>query len=141
LRARHVVAFRGGGWRPRDPPPAGTRQEEQTLKTTLKLAALLLTAFSSAAFAQDIRGMENCMAEKQMERRTGCLQANNEFLQQELVKLKRDAQDKLAAAGRDAAAAKAEIAALKAAVAKLDADLAALRAAKPDNAAKPDKKP
>jgi uncharacterized protein involved in exopolysaccharide biosynthesis len=100
-----------------------------------------LLAVPPTIHAQDIRGMELCTAEKQMERRTGCLQANNEFLQQELVKLKRDAQDKLAAAGRDAAAAKAEIAALKAAVAKLDADLAGLRAAKPDNAAKPDKKP
>lgn len=94
--------------------------------------ALLLTAFSQPALAQDIRGLENCMAEKQMERRTGCLQANNEFLHQELVKLKRDTQDKLTAAGRDAMVAKAEIAALKAALARLDADLSGLRAAKSD---------
>ena len=35
----------------------------------------------TSAAAQDIRGLEICTAEKQMERRTGCLQGNVEFLQ------------------------------------------------------------
>ena len=54
--------------------------------------------------------MEVCTAEKQMERRTGCLQANIEFLQQALAKLAREAQDKIATAGRDLVAARAEMA-------------------------------
>ena len=87
-------------------------------------AALLLAA---PVLAQDIRGLEVCTAEKQMERRTGCLQANAEFLQQALAKLKRDTEAKLAAAGRDLAAARAEIAALTAALAKLDGELAKMR--------------
>ena len=108
-------------------------------------AALLLTCI--AAPAQDIRGMELCTAEKQMERRTGCLQTNVELVQQMLVKLTRESNDKIAAANRELAATKAELAAtkadvvtLKAAMGKLDAELTQMKA-KPDPAAKPaDKK-
>jgi len=96
-------------------------------------AALLLALLPGAA--QDIRGLEVCTAERQMERRTGCLQANIEFLQQALSKLARENQDKMAAAARDLAAARteiaasrAEIAALKAALAKLDGEVAHLKA-------------
>lgn len=68
--------------------------------------------------------MEICTAEKQMERRTSCLQANVEFLQQALNKLTRETEQKIAAADRDLAAARAEIAALKSTVDKLTQDLA-----------------
>jgi hypothetical protein len=90
--------------------------------------ALLVAALLSPAAAQDIRGMEACTAEKQMERRTGCLQANVEFLQQALTRLARETQDKIVAAGRDLAAARAEIAALKATMAKLSDELAQIKA-------------
>jgi peptidoglycan hydrolase CwlO-like protein len=90
-------------------------------------AGALLMMLSSAA-AQDIRGLEVCTAEKQMERRTGCLQANVEFLQQELTKLTRETQDKMAATGRDLAAAQAEIAELKSTMAKLNDELAQVKA-------------
>src|SRR5665213_607495 len=92
------------------------------MKIVAAVFLLGLTALPTAA--QDIRGMELCMAEKQMERRTGCLQANTEFLQQGMTKLKRDSDSKLAALGRDLSAAKAEIAALKAALVKIEVDLA-----------------
>jgi septal ring factor EnvC (AmiA/AmiB activator) len=91
-------------------------------------AGLLLCALMAPAFGQDIRGLEVCTAEKQMERRTGCLQSNVEYLQQALAKLTRDTQDKIAAANRDLTAARAEIATLKAALAKLSGDLAELKA-------------
>jgi hypothetical protein len=90
-------------------------------------AAVLISTLLSPAAAQDIRGLEVCTAEKQMERRTGCLQANVEFLQQELTRLTRETRDKLAAASHDVASARAEIAALKAALAKLDGELAQMR--------------
>ncbi len=96
--------------------------------TRVLLLLVLLPALLSPASAQDIRGMELCSAEKQMDRRTGCLQANVEFLQQELIKLKRETQNQLAAASREAASAKAEIAALKAALTKLDGEMAQMRA-------------
>ena len=86
------------------------------------------------AAAQDIRGLEICTAEKQMDRRTGCLQANIEFLQQALTKLARETQDKMATADRNLATAEAEIAELKSTVAKLNVELLQMKAkAEPDN--------
>jgi septal ring factor EnvC (AmiA/AmiB activator) len=95
--------------------------------------ALLLVA--SPVFAQDIRGLEVCTAEKQMERRTSCLQANTEFLQQALAKHTRETKSALTTASRDLNAAQAEIAALKTHLAGLERELAQLRAkteVKPD---------
>ncbi|MGB6768768.1 MAG: hypothetical protein WBE50_11875 [Methyloceanibacter sp.] len=60
--------------RPLQPRPSSARV----------LAAALFVALLSPAAAQDVSGLEICTAEKQMERRTGCLQANAEFLQQAL---------------------------------------------------------
>jgi hypothetical protein len=57
--------------------------------------------------------MEICTTEKQMERRTACLQANVEFLQQALIKLERETRDRIAAANRDLSDARGEIAELK----------------------------
>jgi hypothetical protein len=94
-----------------------------------RLALLLLLAFASPAWAQDIRGLELCTAEKTMERRTGCLQANAEFLQQALAKQTRASDDKIAAAN-------AEIAALKARLVRLEADLALLKPKPPEPAKK-----
>ena len=82
---------------------------------------LLLLALASPAAAQDIRGLEVCTAEKTMERRTGCLQANVEFLQQALAKQARAADDRLKAANAD-------IEALKVRLTKLEADMVQLKA-------------
>lgn len=95
------------------------------MRSALVVAALLAAL---PVAAQDIRGLEVCTAEKQMERRTGCLQANVEFLQQALARQARDANDKINSANRGLATAKAEIAALKAALAKLEGDIAQLKA-------------
>src|SRR5438094_53954 len=92
-----------------------------------RYAGALLIAFVSPAAAQDIRGLEVCTAEKQMERRTGCLQANIEFLQQALTRLTRETQDKIAIISRDLAGAQAEIAALKSTITKLNGELAQLK--------------
>ncbi len=99
------------------------RQPWHKVTQFLRPAALALVTSLSPAAAQDIRGMEVCTAEKQMERRTACLQANVEFLQQALNKLAHDTQEKSAAADRDLSAARAEIAALKSAMEKLNGDL------------------
>ncbi len=105
----------------------GQRQHRQRGPAAFICATLPLMALLSPVAAQDIRGLEVCTAEKQMERRTGCLQANVELLQQALTRLSRETQDKLAAAGRDLAATRAEIAALKSALAKLDGELAQMK--------------
>jgi len=77
--------------------------------------------------------MQICTVEQQMERRTSCLQANVEFLQEALLKLRRDTQAKLDGEDRALAAARAEIATLRSAVKKLEGELAKLQAKpKPD---------
>lgn len=102
----------------------------------LSLAILVLPAASACVSAQDIRGLEICTAEKQMERRTGCLQSNVQFLQQALTRVTRETQERLATAGREIAAHRAEIASLKADMAALRAELAALKKAPPANGKK-----
>ena len=92
----------------------------------------LMLAIAAPTAAQDIRGLEVCTAEKAMDRRTGCLQSNVEFLQQALAKQARETQAKLDAATKDAAAQKAELAALKTAVTKLEHELAELKKPKPE---------
>ena len=89
---------------------------------------VVLATVLSPAVAQDIRGLEVCTAEKQMDRRTGCLQANVDFLQQALTKLTRDTQDQIAAANRGLVAARAEIVALRETVEKLNDELSNLKA-------------
>lgn len=112
------------------------RQHERHCSPTafsFAVGLALLTLVPPAA-AQDVRGLEVCTAEKQMERRTGCLQANVEFLQQALVRLARETQEKIAAAGRDLAAARAEIAVLKSTLDRLNNELAQMKAkAEPSN--------
>jgi hypothetical protein len=99
------------------------------------VAVLAMLAAPLPAAAQDIRGLEVCTAEKQMERRTSCLQANTEFLHQALAKLARETNVKLSEAKAELAVAKSEIAALKSALARLESELAQMRA-KPEPAAK-----
>jgi esterase/lipase len=96
----------------------------------LLTGAALLAGWLPPAAAQDIRGLEICTAEKQMDRRTGCLQANVDFLQQELTKLARQTEEKIEADDRSLAAARAEIAALKSTVEKLSGELSRIKAAK-----------
>jgi len=91
----------------------------------------LALVVAAPAAAQDIRGLEVCTAEKSMERRTGCLQSNVEFLHQALAKQAREAKAELGAVQREAAAQKAEIAALKDAVAKLLREIDQLKKPKP----------
>jgi chromosome segregation ATPase len=104
-----------------------TGAQHRQLGSRALIGAALLLMTPGAAPAQDIRGLEVCTAEKQLERRTGCLQSNIEFLQQALAKLTRETNEKLAAAARDLTGAKAEIAALKSALAKLDGELAQMK--------------
>jgi hypothetical protein len=99
--------------------------------TRIVMLALLLSCLAVLSHAQDIRGIEVCTAEKDMTRRTSCLQANVQFLQGALDKVTRDAQDRAAAAGREIAAQKSDIAALKDGLAKQQVQIDALKNAKP----------
>lgn len=87
---------------------------------SLMLAACLLGP--GRATAQDIPGIEICTVEKNMERRTSCLQSNIDFLQKTMTKLAADYQQKLDAA-------KAQVETLKAAVVALQKTVDDLQAA------------
>jgi TolA-binding protein len=78
-------------------------------QSSLALCVLL----SSSAGAQDIPGIEICTVEKNMERRTSCLQSNIDFLQKTIVKLSTDHQQKLDAANRQIEMLKAGVASLQ----------------------------
>jgi hypothetical protein len=110
------------------------------MKHTVSLATAwcAAAAFVAAALAQDVPGIEVCTRESRMDRRTGCLQSNVEFLQQLVTKNALDAQQKLSAANRDIAALKEQLAAVnreatafKEALAAMAAKIAQLEKAAP----------
>jgi seryl-tRNA synthetase len=80
----------------------------------LRLGVAAVAALScAAALAQDIPGIEICTAEKDMNRRTSCLQSNVNFLQQSLSKQGQAAQQKLDAALREIEALKTQVTGLR----------------------------
>ena len=103
-------------------------RKKQPILHVSGIGVVLLVAALLPADAQDIRGVEKCTAETQMDRRTGCLQANLEFLHRALAKLERGTKEKIDALTRDLAASRAEISALKSTVARLESELAKARA-------------
>ena len=93
-------------------------------------ALILLTAVpfaAPAAFAQDIPGIELCTREQRMDRRTGCLQSNVEYLQQLIAKNSLDAQQRFATANREIAAQKDQLAAANREIAALKDALAEIK--------------
>jgi uncharacterized protein YceH (UPF0502 family) len=92
-------------------------------------AILVLLLAGVVARAQDVPGIERCTHETSMERRTGCLQSDIEYLQTLIVKNAAAAQQRANAAAAEIAALKAEVVALRAAVAALQARLDKLEAA------------
>ena len=97
------------------------------------IAWLVVAPLIALAQAQDVPGIEICTRESRLDRRTGCLQSNVEFLQQVVTRNALDAQQKLAAANREiavlkeqSAAATREVAALKDALAAMEAKIGEL---------------
>jgi len=118
------------------------RKSEEIMIRIGCLAGVLLLA-GSVARAQDVPGIELCTHESRMDRRTGCLQSNVDYLQKLIAKTAADAQQKLNAAASEIGALKAAVATLQVAVAALQASVDKLQAAakKPDApASKPDAK-
>lgn len=100
----------------------------------VKVAVLglsLVVVAIDAARAQDIAGIEDCTKTSGLDKRTGCLQSNVNFLQRLVTKIALEAGQRLSAAD-------AEIAALKGAVARLQKTVEQLQAAQK---APSDKKP
>jgi hypothetical protein len=93
----------------------------------------MATMFTPAA-AQDIAGVEDCTKTQGLDRRTGCLQSNVNFLQRTVTRNALEAHRRLLAAD-------AEVAALKAALADLRKQVEQLRAERrPEPKPEPKKK-
>jgi endonuclease/exonuclease/phosphatase (EEP) superfamily protein YafD len=127
----------GHAWPAARSAAAKPRKSEETMVRIGCLAVLLLAG--SLARAQDVAGIELCTHESRMDRRTGCLQSNVDYLHKLIAKNAADAQQKLSAAAGEISALKATVATLQAAVAAQQASVDKLQAAarKPD-ASKPD---
>jgi len=98
------------------------------LAAALGLALVAALQVGGAARAQDVPGVELCTHEASMDRRTGCLQSNIQYLQGLIAKNAAAAQQKLNAATGEIGALKAAVAALTSEVATLKAALAAQQA-------------
>ncbi len=88
------------------------------------MAMLLMVAgmaIATGARAQDVPGIEICTAEKDIARRTGCLQSNVNFLKTTMTQMGLDQQRKLDAATRQIDALKAAVVALQKRVDELQA--------------------
>jgi hypothetical protein len=95
------------------------------------LSLSLIVVAATAAQAQDIAGIEDCTKTSGLDKRTGCLQSNVNFLQRLVTKNALESFQKLSAAN-------AEIVALKAAVSGLQKTVEQLQSAQK---AAGDKKP
>lgn len=99
------------------------------MRMALSSAVCAVVLAASVAVAQDVPGIENCSAEKAMERRTGCLQSNVDFLMSTLTRAGLDTRRRLDAAARRIEAAQREIAGLRSEIAALRASIEGLQAA------------
>jgi len=112
------------------------------MRSVLRLSAILALFACGAAGAQDVPGIEQCSHETRMERRTGCLQSNIEYLHALIGKNAAAAQQRANAAAGEISTLKAEVATLRATLVALQARLERLEAAakaQPAPAAPPEK--
>ena len=122
------------------------QQNDKDIPMTLRrttLPLLLASALGPAvpALAQDVPGIEICTAEKDMTRRTSCLQSNVEFLKTTMTRMGLDQQRKLDEATRQIETLKASVAALQKTVAELQAALPKPAPAAPKEGASDGAKP
>jgi hypothetical protein len=89
------------------------------LRFGLLIALVLIAGANTSALAQDVPGIELCTRENNIDRRTGCLQSNVEYLQKLMAKNAAAAQQRLDAANAEIAALKSALANLRASVDKL----------------------
>jgi len=98
----------------------------------VRLAVLglsLLVVGIDAAQAQDIAGIEDCTKTSGLDKRTGCLQSNVNFLQRLVTKNALESLQKLNAANAEIVALKSEVAGLKGLAANLRKTVEQLQAA------------
>ena len=102
----------------------------------VRLAVLglsLIVVAAAAAQAQDIAGIEDCTKTSGLDKRTGCLQSNVNFLQRLVTKNALESFQKLNAANAEIVALKAAVSGLQKTVEQLQAAQKAVGDKKPDN--------
>ena len=99
----------------------------------VRMLAAATLVWVAAASAQDIAGVEDCTKTQGLDKRTGCLQSNVNFLQRTMTRNQLEAHRRLQAA-------EAEIVALNTALAGLRRQVDELRAANAAAKAAADKK-
>jgi hypothetical protein len=77
------------------------------------MVAALMLAGMAAATAQDIAGVEDCTKTSGLDRRTGCLQSNVNFLQRTMTRNALESHRRLQAAEGEITALRAALAALR----------------------------
>lgn len=100
--------------------------------TRLTICAGILVLAAGSAIAQDVPGIEICTAEKTMERRTGCLQSNVNFLKASITKASLESQQKIDAANRQVDALKAAVIGLQKTVEQLQGQVQVLEKKLPE---------
>lgn len=95
----------------------------------LAVALLVVIAWQAKPWAQDIAGIEDCTKTSGLNQRTGCLQANVNYLQKSLTRQGLEAHRRMLGA-------EAEIASLKTALAALRKQVQELQSARASEDAK-----
>src|SRR5215470_11599192 len=78
-----------------DDREAQDRNGEKSMVRIAVLGLSLIVVGVDTGWAQDIAGIEDCTKTSGLDKRTGCLQSNVNFLQRLVTKNARDARDKL----------------------------------------------
>jgi len=102
----------------------------------VRLAVLglsLIVVAAAAAQAQDIAGIEDCTKTSGLDKRTGCLQSNVNFLQRLVTKNALESWQKLNAANAEIVALKATVSGLQKTVEQLQAAQKAAGDKKPES--------
>ncbi|MBX9778562.1 MAG: hypothetical protein K2Y71_29675 [Xanthobacteraceae bacterium] len=104
---------------------------------TMLAAAMLLSV--AAGSAQDVAGVEDCTKTQGLDKRTGCMQSNVNFLQRTITRNQLDAHRRLQAAETELMALRSALGAMRKQVDELQAAKSAAGKSAADKAA-PDKK-
>jgi hypothetical protein len=97
------------------------------------LVVLAVWLIAAGAHAQDIAGVEDCTKTSGLDKRTGCLQSNVNFLQQLVTKNALEARQRLNAANTEIVALRSMVTSLQASVAELQAAQKAAAEKKPES--------
>src|SRR5215510_3774176 len=91
----------------------------------IRMLAAVALVWAAAASAQDIAGVEDCTKTQGLDKRTGCLQSNVNFLQRTMTRNALEAHRRLQAAEGEIVALKTTLAAMRKQVDELQAAQAA----------------